>query len=206
MLNMEETMGTRMLQRLRKLYRDNAAAKRLLDWAAGRTNDAAQTTIERLAWKADLDRKDAVKLARELEDIGCGEFIVGRRGGKTRIAWSFSLKSIGEAAANRSERLEPLDQDLKEETSEVGQDSSSTSDDDAISIRLSASAQKALHKEASTRAGTTEIEVAREVLEAWAAAKSAEGRGASISRAVNYLRQHKDWQDDPAAFFPEAKK
>jgi hypothetical protein len=203
----QEAMGARMVARLRSVYRRDPGARRFFDWAAGRTNDAAQTTIERMAQKAELERRDAVQFARELEDIGCGQFIVGRRGARSRIAWRHSLISIGETAAGRAEALKLLDADLQEEATEAGQDSASSTVEgrDSLSVRLSREAQAVLSEAATTHDAEGASMLAQEILESWAERRLEERRGATIGRAVAYLRSNAEWADDPADFFPAAK-
>jgi len=200
-------MHPRMIERLRELYKREPAAKRFFDWAASRTNDAAQTSIERVAWKADLDRRGAIEFARLLEDLGCGEFVVGRRGGRSRIVWHLSLKSIGQAAAGASEKLEPVDPDLKEETSDADGTPAVAGAEAALTVPLSPRAKSAMIEAAASRDEHGAATLAREILESWVEKQATERRGHSIARAAEYLREHKgDWSDDPASFFPAAKE
>lgn len=106
---------------LRAMYRDDAAARALFDWAAARKNDASETSVTYLAQKAETSEAIATKLARRLDDLGCGDYIVGRRGGTSRIVWAYSLKSIGKAAKSEQGEaavLEPKDPDLAAESVE----------------------------------------------------------------------------------------
>src|SRR6266581_3345598 len=87
---MNKKIDGRLVTELRQLYRQDGAARALLDWAARRTNDSAETSLDRVMRVAQIGRSEAVELARTLGEIGCGEFIVGRKGWKSRIRWSYS--------------------------------------------------------------------------------------------------------------------
>ena len=100
---------------LRKLYREDGAAKAVLDWAASRTNDAAETSLDRLMQMAQIGRSEAVELARTLDETGCGEFIVGRKGWKSRIRWTYSLRSLGSAAQGQTAELKEIDPEVAED-------------------------------------------------------------------------------------------
>jgi hypothetical protein len=75
-----------------------------------------------LRYRIDISRGDAVALARKLEEAGCGEFVVGRRGSKSRFVWAYSCIAIGQVASGEASTLEkpdnpePEDVDEEEET------------------------------------------------------------------------------------------
>jgi len=112
---MNAHIDDRLVLELRKLHKERDSARTLLDWAASRTNDAAETSVERLMQMARVGRPEAVELARVLEEIGCGEFIVGRKGWKSRMRWSYSLRSLGKAAQGQTAQLEDVDPELVED-------------------------------------------------------------------------------------------
>jgi len=95
---------------LRILYKNNLSAQRFFEWAASRQRDSADTDIDRISSVAKIARHEALALSRELQEIGIGKVIYGRRGAKTRIRWNYSLKSIGQSAnisANSLKRIDP---------------------------------------------------------------------------------------------------
>jgi hypothetical protein len=115
-----------VVARLQALCKSDEAFKRLFEWSANRQNDATQTAIDYLAFRAGTDRRRAIEMARELEELGCGRFLVGRRGAKSRIIWEISLKSIGLAATGKAKTVESLDPDLKDETVGLEDDGASS--------------------------------------------------------------------------------
>jgi hypothetical protein len=117
-----------VVKALRVLNEKSEVAQAFFDWAVNRQKDTVETRIDRLAYKANIDRRDAIDLSHQLEDIGCGKFIVGRRGGKSRIQWNFSLRSVAEAAKGQAMELQKVqskhtgvEEEEDEETSAVAE-------------------------------------------------------------------------------------
>jgi len=109
---MNKHIDERLVSELRNFYRDDEGGKALFDWAAGRTNDAAETSLERLMQVTQITRSEAVELARALNEIGCGDFLVGRKGWKSRIRWTYSLRSLGQAAQGHTTELKEVDPEV----------------------------------------------------------------------------------------------
>ena len=112
---MNKDIESRKVDDLRELYQVNRAARAVFDWATSRTNDAAETNLDRIEQKTQVSRSEAVEFARRIDDLGCGVFVVGRKGAKSRIRWNYSLKSMGEAAQRRTDSLDELDPDVAED-------------------------------------------------------------------------------------------
>ncbi|MEI9948334.1 MAG: hypothetical protein WDO74_04970 [Pseudomonadota bacterium] len=105
---------------LRKIYKENAAAAAVLDHLAGRERDWGSTTADRLlanvaAEGSEISRGQLVEVLKALEDLGCGQFIVGRRGHPSRFQWLVSLVSVGQYAAAEREDIEKLSEDAGDE-------------------------------------------------------------------------------------------
>ena len=105
------------------LYKKNEIARRLFDLIAKRSRDARATSVDSLAWKLAISRGEAVGLARELEEAGCGSFKNGRRGSKSRFEWAYSCILLGKAAAGEHVQLEEPE-DPQDEEDEAGPDHS----------------------------------------------------------------------------------
>jgi len=98
------------------LYQNNDAARNFFDRASERKNEVAETPIHRIAQMADASHYEAVRLARRLEEAGCGKLIVGRKGGKTRFRWYYGLPALGKVARNEPQAvLEEVDSDLMQD-------------------------------------------------------------------------------------------
>lgn len=100
------------VQAVRALYAADSLAKKLFDWTASLRKDATETSLERLISVLDISRKSAVELAQKLEGAGCGHFIVGRRGARSRFKWSYSRVSLGRVAAGETAEIEPVSTNL----------------------------------------------------------------------------------------------
>ena len=112
---MNPNIDEHKIDSLREFYQVSDAARKVLDWAANRTNDAAETTLDRIIQRTAISRGEAVEFGRRINDIGCGLFVVGRRGGKSRIQWTYSLKSMGEAAKGQADALVEMDPEIAQD-------------------------------------------------------------------------------------------
>lgn len=88
---------------LRKLYRDNVLARQLLDHFASRNYNQKETRVERVLQLAadgggEVSRTDVIDVLKTLAELGCGQFLVGRRGRPTRIAWTTDMVTVGKLA------------------------------------------------------------------------------------------------------------
>ena len=115
---------------IRELYTNNEDARRLFDWLAALQRDTTETSIDRMVKVLSTPRKSAVSLARQLEQEGCGEFIVGRRGSPSRFRWAYSRVSLGQVASGETEEIEeaynPIPETDEEDTAPQGSDRSLT--------------------------------------------------------------------------------
>lgn len=134
---MNSSVNSTMSEGLRELYEEDAGAREFLKWASERQNDATITSIDRLEQKAAIDRRKAIELAKQFDRLGCGRYIIGRRGAPSRIEWQFSLKSIGRAAVGESGTLETVDHELVAESADIGElkkEDAALADSDGLSI------------------------------------------------------------------------
>ena len=118
---------------LRLMYDEDEVAHTFLDRAAARTNDVAETSIERIAAMADISRSEAIGLTRHLEEAGCGKLLVGRKGWKTRFRWDYSLPNLGRVAKGEEKRLQSVDPEVAKDA-EDQQAAAMPSDDGAGSV------------------------------------------------------------------------
>lgn len=99
---------------LQQLYKSNPHARQLFDWLATLKKDATATSLDRIEQILSISHKAAVALARELQNAGCGRFVVGRRGGESRFEWHYSRSVLGRVAAAQAEALEDLSEPVSE--------------------------------------------------------------------------------------------
>lgn len=91
---------------LQRLYKQGKGWRELFDALASYQKPMRELTAERGAETSGLAYETVVTGMRELSRLGVGEFKFGRRGGKTRIVWSYSPGSVGRVAQGRQDRLE----------------------------------------------------------------------------------------------------
>jgi hypothetical protein len=107
---------------LRGLYVNNDVAKRLFDNFATRKKDMRVTPVARAAYLADATQGEMVALFRALDELGAGEFKLGRRGSKTRIEWLYSQCSLGQVAQGAASHPESIDPtDFEEDDTELAE-------------------------------------------------------------------------------------
>jgi hypothetical protein len=100
-------MDNEKIQKIQELYKNDAVAQKFFCYAASRER-SSETAVARVANHLQELESRIIKLFKTLGEIGLGRFIAGRHGKKTRMAWFFSLPSIGMAAKNQSKRLEQI--------------------------------------------------------------------------------------------------
>jgi hypothetical protein len=109
-----------VIKKIQALYKSNGDARAFLDRAAGRLRDSSASSIDLISRSLGISRGEAVALAKALESAGAGQFVVGRRGSKSRFVWSFSCISLGRIAAGEEAELEaPTNPEPEDEEEEL---------------------------------------------------------------------------------------
>jgi hypothetical protein len=111
-------MDTEIVKKIRSLYESDEVARKLFEWLAKRTNDVAETSIDRICGMLELERYQGVELAKTLASLGVCEFIVGRKGWKSRVRWRYSVRSLGQAARGSAASIATIDPELEEEVAD----------------------------------------------------------------------------------------
>lgn len=110
-----------LIEGLRALYRgDDEDYKTFFDKAAVRKKNLWNTAITSIASMLAGSREDAIVVGKEMDRIGAGQFIVGRRGAETRVEWNFRLDSIGQVARGDHDELIAISAEEEEEVEEKG--------------------------------------------------------------------------------------
>jgi len=100
---------------LQGLYESNETARSLLDNFAERERSSKKTSVDRAEAVTGEDYYSIVSLFKELESIGVGKFVVGRKGHESRMIWSYDIISIGQAARSDDSELESVPNDAEED-------------------------------------------------------------------------------------------
>ena len=88
---------------LKKLYENNNAVRTICDHMASRERNQRETKLKRILYllsdeASPLKQPDAVIAFRELEKVGCGKFLVGRRGSRSRFVWEVDSLIVSQVA------------------------------------------------------------------------------------------------------------
>jgi hypothetical protein len=95
---------------IRQLYATDATARTILDEFASFRHNRTTTALEQLLFRLTnagkpVPKSEAIDVLRKLDELGCGDFITGRKGHPTRFAWRYPLSAIGKAAAAADPKL-----------------------------------------------------------------------------------------------------
>lgn len=93
------------IEPLRQLYATKRGAKAVLDYASqlASVSSGATMTLDSLhsGLKGDdgpsVPRRELIKTLRAFAQFGCGRFITGRHGGRSRFIWSIAPMSLAAA-------------------------------------------------------------------------------------------------------------
>lgn len=107
-------------QKLKDLYNTHNAARMILDHAARRHRNQAETKVDRILsilWSEghDISRGQVIDAFKRLEELGAGQFVAGRRGWPSRFVWSVGMVSVGKAAAGEAQEIEQLAEEQAED-------------------------------------------------------------------------------------------
>lgn len=102
------------LDGVKNLYRENRFAKVMLDNFSQRERSRKETTVEQMVQiilpeEPKVTRKDVVELYKSLKELGCGDFVIGRRGGTSRFVWSVGMVSLGNVAIGLASEIEAVE-------------------------------------------------------------------------------------------------
>jgi hypothetical protein len=81
----------------------------MLDYFATYKRAMGVTSVESLIAnvEGELDRRDVITVLQKLDQAGCGKFVIGRRGQKSRFQWRVPMMDVGRAAAARGDGADP---------------------------------------------------------------------------------------------------
>ncbi|MBO0733484.1 MAG: hypothetical protein J2P49_04045 [Methylocapsa sp.] len=92
-------MSKEIVEELRQLAAANKVVRDLFDYLSKRARSSKFIRIDQFCKILDISSKQAVYICRTLERSGCGKFITGRRGHRSRFEWHFNFIKLGKAAA-----------------------------------------------------------------------------------------------------------
>ena len=117
---MNKLTETQLAEKLQNLFTESEIARDLFEAFSRRIKDSKQTTVERAANIVSCEYVEMRDIMMRLGDMGVGEYIMGRKGHPSRIAWNYSIRSLGEVAAGTSDNPAGIghDADVEDGTSD----------------------------------------------------------------------------------------
>lgn len=116
---------------LKKFISTSEVAGAFFQNIKGRTKNYSITTVQRAVRLTGAERKEVVEMFKKLQDLGLGEFIVGRRNSPSRFAWTVGMVETAKDVFEKQddtpikplpkaelEMLEEEPEDLEEEEEE----------------------------------------------------------------------------------------
>jgi hypothetical protein len=101
---------TEQVQTVRKFYKRDKVARAVIENLAGRPSEG-ETDVGAIAEATRVLRLDVVRVLKELEKRGCGEFVVGRKGRSSRMKWSVDPRLLLGAATDELDELPAFEPD-----------------------------------------------------------------------------------------------
>lgn len=100
------------LSALKALYQSDPVAKIMLDDFSLRRRGQTSTKLDSLLLRLSnagnsVQRSDAIRNFRKLEEFGYGRFVEGRKGHPSRFEWQYDLETVGKAATGEAENVQP---------------------------------------------------------------------------------------------------
>jgi hypothetical protein len=107
-----------------KLVARNDVNRAFFDALGTRIKTSDHVTVPHVMSITKGERFQVVKLFKRMEEMGLGHFLVGRRGGQSRFAWSVRVSDLAQAYAGEVDIVESasgedLTEDATVEISEV---------------------------------------------------------------------------------------
>jgi hypothetical protein len=91
------------ISQIQALYVADRSARALLDYLAERSTDIPTSLLEKMvAGVKGVTKPELVRVLKSLELLGCGRFIVGRKGNPSRFAWHVGRRELGQVAAGKT--------------------------------------------------------------------------------------------------------
>ncbi|WP_176114262.1 hypothetical protein [Burkholderia cepacia] len=83
---------------IQDLMNQSDLATSFLESLADRTKDMRITTVDQVVRRFRASRSDVVELFKQMQEIGLGDFVVGRRQSPSRFVWHARMTEVGQVA------------------------------------------------------------------------------------------------------------
>lgn len=118
-------MNVELIEGLKRLYGRDPTAKVLLDKLSERKNGATLTKAKRAATISGEEYRRVIAVFKELEELGLGRFVAGRKGHDSRMEWAFDVRTLGPVARGAKMALEEVPFDAEDDDETNGRETES---------------------------------------------------------------------------------
>jgi hypothetical protein len=99
---------------IQNLYSEAEINRWIFDHFSTRTNNQRETKLDRIEHLLteegyEFNHGQVIHFFKRLEELDCGKYIIGRRGGRSRFAWSVNMLDVTRIAVGESESIEETD-------------------------------------------------------------------------------------------------
>jgi hypothetical protein len=91
---MNDLTDANLASELRSLRSSNPTYAALFDWLQSRQRGAYVTKARVASERIDREYMEVISVFKKLQELGVGQFIVGRKGQESRFEWEYDVKSI----------------------------------------------------------------------------------------------------------------
>ena len=116
---MNHVIENNLAKTLKNMNNSDVSAKAIFEQFFKRQKDAQVSNVDRVAEVVGIDRSEVIRIFKLLDNNGCGHFIAGRRGGKSRMEWDKSIRSIANASKGNTQLVTKIDDAAIENDIEV---------------------------------------------------------------------------------------
>ena len=96
-----------MISKLRELAA-NEPWRQFFEWLATQPHNRLEVIIDEFLAHLSIERPNLIVFLRQLNSIGVGQLLIGRRGSLSRFKFAFQMISVGKAALGTSDKLSDL--------------------------------------------------------------------------------------------------
>lgn len=96
------------IAKIRDLAKKNETNRAFFDRLADRSKNSRITTVDSVGRLTGGTRREIVELFKEMESLGLGAFVLGRKGGQSRFEWNARLTEVGQAAIGEADEIEQV--------------------------------------------------------------------------------------------------
>ena len=111
-------------QKLQAFCVSEEPARLLFEDLSNRQRNQQVTKLDQILNRLEdkgITRGIAIQFFRRLEDIGCGQYVEGRKGHPSRFVWEDDLITVGRVARGEAGQIESLNSEEEEAANEARQ-------------------------------------------------------------------------------------